>query len=131
MWTPSSPEEVVARTIDPCPQCGYPLGDLPPAYYHADMCEYYQFRNKAAEMGWTAIEGYSENITGSYLVTLFSVLNIPFKAFTIRGIVNSGHDIFVPYDVANAILLYSTREDFAGMTLEEFITRMCGDADTK
>jgi hypothetical protein len=124
---PFNQDIVVARETTRCHRCTYHLEDLPPIYYHADICDYILFRDfESKKLGFVSVENaLTDVITGEYLSIICTINNIPFKAFKFRGYINSGYDIFVPESVATAIQVFSLREDgFAGLTLEDFLTKM-------
>lgn len=98
-------------------------------YSHAAACEYYWFRDvEAPRLGMVSIEEFiTHQYPAQYLAAILLQIKVPHRLFHITGIFGRGYDLLVDSTAAQAISMFNANpEGYSGMTLEEFVTRMCG-----
>ena len=91
-------------------------------YSHKDLCEYLRFRDIAApELKWVSVTTQEPN----WLMMILDTHSIPYKAFQVHGMHQSGYDIFMPEDQAFMLNKFLSTGGYGGMTLEEYVVAIC------
>ena len=123
---------IVTTKYTKCSKCGNPDVDFIPFHRHRDICEYLVFRNYEAKIrNLKSVDdmiGCNKTQIEEELIPALDDCGIEYVHYKIYGMCGRGYDIFIPESVICAIQLYNSNDDFAGLSLAEFIRKVAPDA---
>ena len=114
-----------------CPFCHAPEVNIG-KFKHVHICEYIQFVGNAPSQGLESICDIAEAHGPNYMMAILDELGVKYTMFNVGTPVARYVDIWVDKSVAAVINGYRAfagkfDDGFAGMTFEEYLTKMLKD----